>query len=87
MQLIYLQRPDGFLCGDARTRRTAFAYATSTHANAALRRPEAVAAEMMRAENECPCRGWPMMEWATERDERHMATLEMSPDARRCTVP
>jgi len=48
MALIYkLTRDGGFLAGNTETDRTAYAYPSSPHARAALRKPEAVAREML----------------------------------------
>lgn len=52
MATVYkLHANGGFTVGDTVTRVTAYAYPTSTHADAARRNPEKVAAEMIKDAN------------------------------------
>ena len=49
--IVFSLLPDGaFVCGDTESRLTSYAYPTSQHANAAKRKGESVACEMMRME-------------------------------------
>ena len=50
--LVFKLLPDGgFVAGDTESRLTSYAYPTSTHANAAKRKPEATAREMVKNES------------------------------------
>jgi hypothetical protein len=75
----YRMMPDGgFVCGDTVSRATAYAHPTSSHAKAAVSKPESVAMEMLRgavkfkplAEKMAPV--WPgMAEHMSDVSERH----------------
>lgn len=71
--IVHKLLPDGgFVCGDTETRRTSYAYPTSTHAIMAKRRPNRAAWAMLREANDFPA---PVGIQATY-DARQWAKLE-----------
>jgi hypothetical protein len=77
MILFKLDAQGGFTCGDTETGRTAYAYPTSSHAQAAKKQPELVAAKMMANENSSS-RIWRDTKLHNEKDAERMIALRQN---------